>query len=726
MEIIRLSTETADSHWTPVVTKRALSVVDDLDRRSQDRILEEASNLLKNCGDPNEQSSDVTGLAIGYVQSGKTLSFTTVTALAADNGFDIVIILAGMTTSLVDQTFGRLKSDLSPQKGVRNYESELRFYKNPNREQGKEISKIINSPLAHRTKRKCAVAVVMKNITHLKRLRKSLDELSSEHLKTPRVLIIDDEGDQASHNTKAKRNLKLSQELGIEYGELEEFSAIYNELRLMRQALQHHSFVQYTATPQAPLLISLFDILSPDFVQLLTPGESYTGGQTFFREKKIQLIRSIPPEEEVNTKRNSENGINESTLEMPHTLKEALYFFFITVAIGRLEEEHYPPDPNRTMMVHPSHLTKFHKKYFRWITSFKRSIERNLESEGWDRELILSEFNRMYKSELLQSTTFSFSEIEPILYEAITETRVIQTNSTSIDEGIDWDIYSNILVGGNILDRGFTVEGLNVSYMPRQINDGSNADTIQQRCRFFGYKASYIDMCRVYISRRSNNQYTDYVDHEEHFRSILKSHKGDLKQFKRVFILNSSINATRSSVLGQEILKTRFSKGPLWLSKIDPLQDQINDQIDAFVKTLGEKLKTSSFSGESPKQKIKACEMSVREVMEHLILELDYHIPENIRIISEITALLSAMGDKPILVLQMPTPRERTAREGAFANIFQGSNLGTNYKGDRECRSEKLYTLQIHRINVKKTNQVVCTLALFSPKGKSLSIVSHK
>ena len=81
-------------------------------------------------------------------------------------------------------------------------------------------------------------------------------------------------------------------------------------------------------------------------------------------------------------------------------------------------------------------------------------------------------------------------------------------------ESPDWKDYSYILVAGQALDRGFTVEGLTVSYMPRGTGVG-NADTIQQRARWFGYKEDYLGYCRVYLSVEGEAAYQAYVEHED-------------------------------------------------------------------------------------------------------------------------------------------------------------------------------------------------------------------
>ncbi len=66
---------------------------------------------------------------------------------------------------------------------------------------------------------------------------------------------------------------------------------------------------------------------------------------------------------------------------------------------------------------------------------------------------------------------------------------------------IRWnDFYSHILVGGQAMDRGFTVEGLTVTYMPRSLGTGQ-VDTTLQRARFFGYKGSYLGFCSVWLDQ---------------------------------------------------------------------------------------------------------------------------------------------------------------------------------------------------------------------------------
>src|SRR2546429_414278 len=126
--------------------------------------------------------------------------------------------------------------------------------------------------------RRTVLITVMKNVTYLDKLVALLNSLP---LQGRPAIVIDDEADQAGLNTGVRRGTE---------------SATYQRLRRIRAALPHHSYLQYTATPQAPLLINLIDSLSPRFANLLTPGPEYVGGRDFFVESPA-LVKDIPETE---------------------------------------------------------------------------------------------------------------------------------------------------------------------------------------------------------------------------------------------------------------------------------------------------------------------------------------------------------------------------------------------------------------------------------------------
>ena len=157
----------------------------------------------------------------------------------------------------------------------------------------------------------------------LKKLAKVCEsETFKEAMKGETVIIIDDEADQASLNNYGYQNSKT--------GEFK-MSSTYEAIMKLRLALPGHSYVQYTATPQAQILISIDDILSPKSHTVLSPGSKYTGGKLFFKNEPKgivdgSLIKIIPDEEVYNVRHNDLE-------KMPKSLHEALWFHVMTTAI---------------------------------------------------------------------------------------------------------------------------------------------------------------------------------------------------------------------------------------------------------------------------------------------------------------------------------------------------------------------------------------------------------
>ena len=210
MEHIKInSSKNYKNNWQANVGEVAIELLNrkKLDDNTKESVLSQATEILESCGNPAELKCDVTGLVVGYVQSGKTLSFTTLSALASQNGFNVIIIIAGTTTSLVDQTYSRLSEDLQT-----NISTEVSWktYKNPSTINREEIKVDLESGILNRNP--VLLITVMKNSTHLNNLIKLFSSGGLE-LLTLKVLIIDDEADQASLNTKADKTVCLDRKL---------------------------------------------------------------------------------------------------------------------------------------------------------------------------------------------------------------------------------------------------------------------------------------------------------------------------------------------------------------------------------------------------------------------------------------------------------------------------------------------------------------------------------
>lgn len=546
----RLGGGTLDTRWTPVVgpftkdfVERKLKQRGAPDADAMDRVVTEAATILGRCVPPTESVGQDAGLVVGYVQSGKTLSFTTVTALARDNGYGMVILLAGTAVALKGQSEDRLTIDL----GMSEIQHDWRKFENPEVKAGHaaDIEKVLRAWKGSRggapgTAKRSVLITVLKHHQRLKNLRDTLERVD---LTGVPVLIIDDESDQAGLNAKAGKNLRTGSN---------ELSSTYLRILELKAVIPHHTYLQYTATPQANLLIAVADVLSPSFAELVSPGGGYVGGSHFFSEAK-PLCFEIPPQQ-VPTVQNP-------LIEAPQTLQQALQLFILGAAHHSVTRG----KGNRSMMVHPSQRTAPHTDYKEWLdglldhwrdfleqpkgSAVRKELERSL-LENYD--------------ELLRTfpTLEPFDTLVDALPEVFSELKVVKVNSNADGQKAvkwnDWPYW--ILVGGQKLDRGFTVEGLTISYMPRTAS--TNADTLQQRARFFGYKKSYEGLCRVFLLGDVIDAFESYVESEEFVRGALAEHRGKpLQEWKRDFILNRALSPTRRAVIGRHVVQVEMDEG---------------------------------------------------------------------------------------------------------------------------------------------------------------------
>lgn len=515
---------------------------DDL-ANGENSVLQEAQRILGRCLPPTEPAGRETGLVVGYVQSGKTMSFETVISLARDNGYGMVIVFAGTKKNLREQSEDRLTKDLGIDEGDNWY-----HFSNPAKGVIGQIEDKIKAWKKQPTKKKAILITVLKQVDHLDNLATVLAKLS---LNSVPVLIIDDESDQASLNTKAAK-------IRAAKADQNDRSTTFDRICVVRDKIPHHSFLQYTATPQANLLLAQTDLLNPSFAELVTPGDAYTGGKAFFKETP-GLVIDIPIREVPS----STNDVSAS----PKSFLSALRYFLLISAQHALTKVR-GKDRNRSMMVHPAMQTSSHKAYKAWmdksLNTLTSYVERQYEKTPADVE---DRFKAEYNS--LKETYPDLRPlpelIESMVNNVFGEMNCVEVNGTpDAEKKVNWKSTPYwILVGGAKLDRGYTVEGLAITYMPRPLGSSPAADTLQQRARFFGYKKAYLGLCRVFVQDSVREAFADYVDHEEFVRSALIGNRGKpLREWRRDFILGALLKPTRPNVIG---LSTRRIPVDGWL-----------------------------------------------------------------------------------------------------------------------------------------------------------------
>ncbi|WP_373818864.1 Z1 domain-containing protein [Porphyromonas loveana] len=515
-----------------------------LNQDGRDLIMAEAVKILRRCIPPGE-IDNITNIALGYVQSGKTLSFTTLTALAADNGYRIVIYLTGTKNNLQRQTAERLKRDL-------NIDGKNRYYAFITTDSAEnEIARTIKNHLE--VTQEVLLIPILKHYSHINKLSMVFNILElTTILGQYGALIIDDEADQSSFNTYAKKNSRKPD------WEEDDFSKTYASILALKKSLPSHSYIQYTATPQAAFLIDSNDILSPVYHTVLTPGEGYTGGKYFFKERKEELVSPIPDEQIYHHR---DNRLS----KMPISLGRALKEFLLSVAIVVNIQER---EPFLSMMIHIDGLRDTNKMFYKWVSAEMQKWINFLRKPEDDpvNQAVKKDFESAYDSiTRYMKDTPPFDDVIKDLCRTMTKVslHLVQSGGkNTAGTEIPWnDAPGHILIGADMLNRGFTIERLSMSYMPRTTKGKSNADTIEQRCRFFGYKINYIDVCRVYLSEKSISEYESYVEHEEALRASLSACASieDFSKIPQAMLLAETLNPTRKNILSSDLVRNKLS-----------------------------------------------------------------------------------------------------------------------------------------------------------------------
>jgi hypothetical protein len=711
------------ARWNPIVGEETLQVLErmsDLDEAGKTKVQNEAISILARCMPPDQTNAKTTGLVLGQVQSGKTMSFTTVTALSRDNGYRIVVVVTGTTVPLLEQSAARLRRDLGLEEGNRRWKHIQCVPKTIiNRAAISDALDEWRDPNVAPKDRQSVLITVMKQHQNL---QKVIDVLQSLPLGDVPTLVIDDEADQASLNTKVQTN---------------EESTTYDKLRDLRDCLPRHTFLQYTATPQALLLISIINILSPAFAEMLTPGDEYTGGKSFFLDNP-NLVREIPPAE-VPTKR-------VPLTEPPESLFFAMRLFFLGVAAGMESND----GGNRSMLVHPSVTRAEHAQFHQWVLAAKDEWKEILSKsvDDADRVDLISEFRPAYDdlSQTLPGLP-SFDILSGRLVLAIRRTQVEKVNAApGKTPTIDWNhSYSFILVGGTAMDRGYTVRGLTVTYMPRGLG-GGNADTVQQRARFFGYKQGYLGYCRVYLETDVLEAFRDYVEHELDVRGRLQIHRSSgrpLSDWPRSFILDRAMHPTRNNVIDIPYQRRRF--GDEWFTAKAPHDSPTAVTGNrALVTALRQKLPFIPDQGNvnrtEHQKHLVAVNVPLGELFEQFLAPFRFtRFQDSQSYVSLLLLLKTVLEQKPdvaatVYIMSQGAARERSVgQDDEIPTLFQGqapvnppSLRGTIYPGDDAIKDSSVITIQIHILTVKRPNESltdVPTLALWMPSAFARDIV---
>ncbi|CAL9541096.1 Z1 domain-containing protein [Streptomyces sp. enrichment culture] len=501
-------------------------------------------HVLERLADPTRPDAyQSKGLVVGYVQSGKTANFTGVIAKAVDAGYRLVIVLGGTLNMLRGQTQRRLDMELVGRENILRGESEYEsdYADDPAWSQGRfltfgglpstmgafdivrmttrdnDYKSLLQGIVAlefekqepalplydprnlHRSSAR--LMVVKKNKTILGKLVKDLNKIKTPLSEIP-VLIIDDESDEASVNTA---NLTRPDA---------ERTAINQKISELLSMLPRAQYVGYTATPFANVFVDpsdAEDIFPKDFIISLPRPDGYMGARDFH-----DLDSSIAPGQRTFANSNEKAHIRDILVqgdEDDTCLQRAMDMFVLTGAMklyredrGGLGERHFQ---HHTMLIHESVRTDVHRELLGRVTRLWWDSGYT-GARGHERLRELFETDVAPVSEVRadgHAVPASYDELLPYVGPAamriggddqpiivVNGDKDLETGEADFDKRSIW----KILIGGQKLARGFTVEGLTVSYFRRRTG---NASTLMQMGRWFGFREGYRDLVRLYLGR---------------------------------------------------------------------------------------------------------------------------------------------------------------------------------------------------------------------------------
>jgi len=463
------------------------------------------------------------GMVVGHVQSGKTANYTGLVCKAADSGYKIIIILAGMLNTLRNQTQIRLddgflgKNTLSKKTmgvGLLDSTRTPAYFTTRIKDFKKQIANQLGVTLA--TLNEPVLFVIKKNKNTLENLNDWLKTNNSQNLHEHPVLLIDDEADLASINTKR---------------ESEDATAINQAIRQLIKLFSRASYVGYTATPFANVFINpetddemLGDDLFPrDFILNLDPPSNYAGPSAIFSEDStLDLVRTIKDHNDLIPLKHPKNWRPE---KVPDSLLDAIRIFVLCRAVrlirGQIRE-------HNSMMVNVSRFTGFQSHIHGLIDRYLREELRpsinnyyGLSEEKALKNTEMSLLHDLWQKEYV-NLDIGWIDIQKKLKEAVSPIKVIEVNSSRSSEPLDYNEvdFPNgrnvIAVGGLSLSRGLTLEGLTVSYFLR---NSVMYDTLMQMGRWFGYRDDYLDLCRIYMTTDAKSWYQHISDVMDELRS---------------------------------------------------------------------------------------------------------------------------------------------------------------------------------------------------------------
>ena len=529
-------------------------------RKSINLLDEDTLPNIMNClGNPNDQFEGKRfrrGLIIGDVQSGKTATYSGLICKAADAGYKVVILLAGITESLRQQTQERIDESIigitSRGKG-RNVASIRVGVGKDNKElRATSFTSCVNDFVSNHDRiamslnlqSSLVVFVIKKNVSVLQRLHKWLKDQNLDPVKgyidIP-MLLVDDEADNASVNTKKDET---------------DPTKINKLIRQICTLFKNTTYVGFTATPFANVFINPdsvdsmknADLFPEHFIYALEAPSNYVGAQKIFYPegqyyRNLRYITDIEEpdyssDEYLDRVDNDIESLNSGGFyyrhkkewdgELPASLTDAIYCFYLANAIRDLRGQNSAP---RSMLINMSRFIKVQRVITEHVERIHEKVFDHIrfnfcDSNTDNRKLPLYQiFEKLWKKHFSHVTDIAFERViqKQNIMEAIEKIKVVVVNGSNKSKQLDYRTNKSlrvIAVGGLALSRGLTLEGLLVSYFYRNT---STFDVLMQMGRWFGYRNGYDDIFQIWTSQTSAKWYAEIARSSQELKDSIKN-----------------------------------------------------------------------------------------------------------------------------------------------------------------------------------------------------------
>lgn len=643
-----------------------------LDEIQVSSIFSNAYKVLDYFIDPNYSENGISKiLCLGKVQSGKTAFFMSSISLAFDNGYDIVYLIGGTKNNLRDQNYERVKFEFSNNDNI--------VVLDLNSTSIEEIELNLKNS-------KKIILVVLKNPNENKNLG-LLKKIIVEN-KNLTSLLIDDEGDEYTPGAPKVKKVKKA---GRTHDVIEDIINSFSKC----------TYLSVTATPQALLLLNCNDIISPDYCVLVEPGAGYTGGNAFHDTMENKHMIEIDDADDFST-------------TVPESFFDCIYEYIFSCCLQMTRGNTKP----FSMLVHPSNLTYIHQDIAIKINDaiiFSKGILLDKNHIAYDDHLnkikqAFTDYCCIYACEL------SFEEIITKLPLVLNNLKVYICNNSKIgraslqEEKKDNHLYK-IYVGGNMLGRGLTIKNLIVTYIYRDSKE-SAVDTLYQRARWFGYKLSYFDVCKVYMTKSLMEKFVKTTEHENNLWDSITSfllNKINIKELPRMFVLNSDNLILTRKTVSKTITLTKVSQGfttdtSIYYSNVNYRKEN-RELYEQFFENIREYGYSKSYSNNNYQTHF-VCKIKFSELYDKFLSKFNYPIGSKFSKLGfeKILNHIYDGADKDeitLMIVRYKTKECRSLIAGGTAvkYLLQGRDDGTGYEGDKYLTdlNGKFY-LQIHLV----------------------------